>query len=108
MVFSTKLYDVLKQVAMIWLPALGTLYFTIAGIWGIPDAENVIGTITAVDTALGAILGLSSKSYKGDGTLVVNGPNLQKALIDLEPEQIAAKKSITLMVEQGTGSPPQT
>lgn len=61
---SNKTYDVLKWIAMIALPALGTLYFALAGIWGLPCGEQVVGTITALDTFLGALLGISSASYK--------------------------------------------
>ena len=59
-----KTYDKLKWVAQYLLPALGTLYFAIAGIWGLPYGEQVVGTITAVDTFLGVILGVSSANYK--------------------------------------------
>ncbi len=61
---SNKTYDKLKWVAQYLLPALGTLYFAIAGIWGLPYGEQVVGTITAVDTFLGVILGVSSANYK--------------------------------------------
>lgn len=64
MELSNKTYDVLKWIAMIALPALGTLYFALAGIWGLPCGEQVVGTITALDTFLGALLGISSASYK--------------------------------------------
>lgn len=60
---SNKLYDVLKWVAQILLPAIATLYFALAGIWGLPFAEEVVGTITAIDTFLGVILGISSANY---------------------------------------------
>lgn len=60
---SNKLYDILKWIAQIFLPALGTLYFALAGIWGFPYGEEIIGTITAVDVFLGVILGISSKQY---------------------------------------------
>lgn len=60
---SNKVYDVLKWVAQILLPALGTLYFALAGIWSFPYAEAVVGTITAVDTFLGVILGISTINY---------------------------------------------
>jgi len=63
MKLSNKVYDVLKWVAQILLPALGTLYFALAGIWNFPYAEAVVGTVTAVDTFLGVILGISSASY---------------------------------------------
>lgn len=59
-----KVYDVLKQIAMYWLPALGTLYFTLSGIWGLPYGEQIVGTITAIDTFLGVILGISKSNYK--------------------------------------------
>lgn len=64
---SNKTYDILKWVAQILLPALGTLYFAIANIWGLPYAEQIVGTITAVDAFLGVVLGISSKNYY-DGT----------------------------------------
>lgn len=60
---SNKVYDVLKFIAQILLPALGTLYFALSGIWGFPYADQVVGTITAVDTFLGVVLGISSANY---------------------------------------------
>lgn len=60
---SNRVYDILKYVALIVLPALATLYLTIATIWSLPYGEAVAGTITAIDTFLGAILGISSKRY---------------------------------------------
>ena len=60
---SNKVYDILKWIAQILLPALGTLYFALAGIWDFPYAEAVVGTITAVDTFLGVILGISTINY---------------------------------------------
>ena len=60
---SNNVYDVLKWVAMYLLPALGTLYFALAGIWGLPYGEQIVGTITAVDTFLGVILGISTAQY---------------------------------------------
>lgn len=61
---SSKTYDVLKFIALIVLPALGTLYFALAQIWGLPYGEQIVGTITAIDAFLGAILGVSTSSYK--------------------------------------------
>ena len=60
---SNKLYDVLKWIAMYLIPAIGTLYFAIAGIWGLPYGEEIVGTLTAVDTFLGVVLGISSANY---------------------------------------------
>lgn len=64
MKLSNKVYDVLKWIAMYLLPAVGTLYFALSGIWGFPCGEQVVGTITAVDTFLGVLLGISNASYK--------------------------------------------
>jgi hypothetical protein len=60
---SNKTYDTLKWIAQYFLPAVGTLYFALAGIWGFPFGEEVVGTITAVDTFLGVILGISTMNY---------------------------------------------
>ena len=64
MKLSNKVYDVLKWIAMYLLPAAGTMYFALAGIWNLPYGEQVVGTITAVDTFLGVILGISTSQYK--------------------------------------------
>lgn len=63
MKLSNKTYNVLKWIAMYLLPAVGTLYFALSGIWGLPYGEEIVGTITAVDTFLGVILGISSATY---------------------------------------------
>lgn len=63
---SNRLYDKLKFVAQIVLPALATLYFALASIWGLPYGEQIVGTITAIDTFLGAILGISTLNYNKD------------------------------------------
>lgn len=60
---SNKTYDILKFIAQIALPAVGTLYFALANIWGFPYGEEIVGTITAVDAFLGAILGISTAKY---------------------------------------------
>lgn len=68
MKLSNAWYDRLKFVAQILLPALGTLYFALAGIWGFPYGEQIVGTITAVDTFLGALLGISTYQYNKEQT----------------------------------------
>lgn len=64
MKISNKVYDILKWIAQYLLPALGTLYFALSTIWGFPYGEQVVGTITAIDAFLGAILGLSTAAYR--------------------------------------------
>ena len=63
MKLSNKVYDILKYVAQYVLPALGTLYFALAQIWQLPYGEQVVGTITAIDAFIGAILGISTYNY---------------------------------------------
>ena len=63
MKLSNHAYDVLKFIAQIVLPAIGTLYFALAQIWGFPYAEEIVGTITAIDAFLGALLGISTAKY---------------------------------------------
>lgn len=66
MKLSNGTYDVLKWIAQIFLPALGTLYFALASIWGLPYGEQIVGTITAVDAFLGALLQISTDAYNKD------------------------------------------
>lgn len=61
---SNTMYDKLKFIAQIILPAAATLYAALAGIWGLPYGEQIVGTISAVDIFLGALLGISSKQYR--------------------------------------------
>ena len=60
---SNEVYDILKWIAQLVLPALATFYLTIANIWGLPFGEQISGTIMALDTVLGVILGISSANY---------------------------------------------
>ncbi len=60
---TNKTYDILKLIAQIWLPAIATLYAALANVWSLPYPEQVVNTIVAVDTFLGAVLGISSANY---------------------------------------------
>lgn len=62
---TNKTYDILKYIAQIVLPALGTLYFALSQIWNLPHGEEIVGTITAVDAFLGALLKINSDRYYG-------------------------------------------
>lgn len=63
MKMSNKTYDILKDIALYVLPALATLILALGNIWGIPYAEAIAATITAIDTFLGAVLKISSINY---------------------------------------------
>lgn len=60
---SNKVYDILKYVAQIVIPAVATLYFAMSQIWGLPYGEQIVGTLAAVDAFLGALLGISTAIY---------------------------------------------
>jgi hypothetical protein len=87
-----KLYNFLKFCALVAFPALGTLYFALAGIWGLPAAEEVVGTIVAIDTFLGVVLQISSSNYNSStaqGTLNVHESEEGKVFnleLDGDPE----------------------
>ena len=65
-----KVYDILKFIAQIVLPALGALYGTLAGIWGLPYGEAIVATISAIDVFLGAILMIDSNRYFKDKQII--------------------------------------
>ena len=102
MVFSDKTYDRLKWIAQYLLPAMATLWITLAKIWGLPYGSEIGGTISAIDLFLGVILGISSHNYAGDGTMIVNADDPNKDVYTLElngdVEALADKKRITFVV----------
>ena len=86
MQLKNSTYNALKFVALVVLPAAGTAYFAIAGLWHLPDADQVVGTITAIDTFLGAMLHVSAKSYSPpvNGNFTVDLSNPDKEVYGLE------------------------
>lgn len=111
-VLKPKLYDFLKKMAQIWLPALGTLYFALAAMWGLPADDKVTGTIIAVDTFLGVMLNISKNQYVTsgaayDGTVkVVQNENGAAAHFNVDPRDFVDKGVVTLKVESPVILPP--
>lgn len=104
-----KLYDYLKFLAQIVLPALATLYFALAGLWGLPAAEQVVGTIVAVDAFLGVVLGISQVNYNKNtlvGDMVVaDHPEAGKTFqlqLNGDPEQLADQPEVRFKVKNQT------
>lgn len=104
---SSAAYDQLKRLAQIGLPAIGTLYFALAQIWGLPNAEKVVGTIVALDAFLGIFLGYSTISYnksqsKYDGAIEIQQTDTTKnyilALKD-EPETLDTKSQALFRID---------
>ncbi len=84
---NSKTYDILKQIAQIWLPLAGTLVFAMTDIWHLAHGAQIVGTITAIDTFLGAGLGYSSRKFSKtgyDGHLVVDQTNPAKDTYTLD------------------------
>lgn len=80
---NIKLYNILKWLSQILLPALGTLYFALSTFWNFPYADHIIGTIAAVDTFLGALLmikGSSSATQIDFNEIVVLTPEMDEEL----------------------------
>ena len=84
MKLTNEMYDRLKWIAQILIPALGTLYFALCRIWGLSYGEQILGTVVSIDTFLGALLGLSSANYQGDGTMVVDRSDPEKDIYRME------------------------
>lgn len=79
---SNETYDILKWVTTIVLPAIGTLYFALSGIWGFPYGEQIVGTITALVTFFGVILGISNNEYKKMDAMYVEEPEDSEVIED--------------------------
>ena len=100
---NDRTYNILKKIALIWLPALSTCYFALATIWGLPYAEQIVGTLAAIDTFLGAILGLSKSAYQGDGTISVganeDGVPQWSLKMNIDANDILSRDFVTIKVE---------
>lgn len=73
---SERVYNTCKWATTIILPAIGTLYFALAEIWGLPAAQQVLGSIVALQAFFGVVLGISSRAYQQsderfDGDLII-------------------------------------
>lgn len=108
-ILNNKTYDVLKWIAQILLPAIGALYFGIATIWGLPNSEQVVGTITVIDAFLGAILGLTSISYqksdaKYHGSIEMEEKSTGAKVFSLqlkdEPESLETMDEVTFKINK--------
>jgi hypothetical protein len=101
-IFSNKVYDQLKFLAQIVLPALAVFYISLAPLWDMPKQEEVAGTIMAIDFLLGTVLGLSKKQYdnsdeKFDGTMLV-GPGKNTLVLNERVENLEDKKELVFKV----------
>lgn len=97
---NSRTYDILKQVALIIIPALATFVNAVGIVWGVPYTTEATATITAFGVFLGAALGVSSANYVSEthGNLVVTGHNDVYADFANEPEKLKDGDTIVLKV----------
>lgn len=105
MVLNSKVYDILKWLVQIVLPAIGACYAALAALWGFPYAEQVVGSISAICVLLGACLRISNSNYSGDGVLTVNSDledddeNKYNLTLTKDLATLANKKSFVVTVK---------
>jgi hypothetical protein len=107
---NDRWYSIGKKLVQVWLPAFSALYFGLASIWGLPYAEQVVGTTACITTFFGVSLNLSSKQYDAsgaafDGDVVISeNPETGTKLISLElsddPVDIESKDRLTFNVRK--------
>lgn len=104
MVLNSNVYDGLKWLVQIVLPAIGTCYAALAVLWGFPYAEQVVGSISAICVLLGACLRISNSNYDGDGVLTVNSDlddeNEYNVAFNKDLSELANKKQIMITVNK--------
>lgn len=108
LISNNKVYDVLKYIAQIFLPALGTLYFGIAQAWGLANGTAVVGTIVAVDTFLGLLLHLSNIQYNNSeakyaGTMDIYETEDKKTFslnLEGDPNDLDKRDEVTFKVNK--------
>lgn len=112
-IFSDKMYNVLKFIALIALPALAVLCLGLGQLWNLSNTSQIAGTITLIDVFLGALLQISTKQYNSredlhDGTLSINGvdeetgmPNLSMT-ITKDPHDLVNSKTVRLKTKKVT------
>lgn len=105
---SNKVYNGLKQTSQVWLPLLAALYFGLGNIWGFPKVEEVIGSITVIDTALGTVVVALARSYKKSGAAyggdlnIIDGEESTVMQLDVskDPEVLMKKDEVTFKVNR--------
>jgi hypothetical protein len=105
MTLNNKTYDVIKWIAQYFIPAAGTLYAALSKIWGFPYGSEVVGTLSAIDIFLGAVLGISSSNYNGEGTLEIHSDpeadkDVYQLMLNVPAESLADRDSVTFKVSK--------
>jgi hypothetical protein len=103
-----KMYNFVKKLVQVIIPAGGALYFALSKIWGFPHGEDVVGSLMAVATFLGVVLGISSAQYTASGagyqghmTVQPNSDGVTKVTglhFDGEPKDLEGKSAMTFKI----------
>lgn len=105
---SNSVYEKLKKSSLYILPAFAALYFGLAQIWGLPKAEEVVGSVVCLETFLGAVLGISNKQYqnsdaKFDGQISIEPgeeEDTSNVRVQLDPTALADKDEVLVKVKK--------
>jgi hypothetical protein len=106
---SSKFYDGLKQTVQVWLPAIGALYFGLGNLWGFPEVENVVGSVTVLETVLGGVVVAMASRYKKSGAAYGGDLNIyededaMKLELDVSknPEVLSKQNEVLFKVNRG-------
>lgn len=104
MKISNKTYDALSNTVKLVLPAIGTLYFTLASVWELPYGDQVVGSLAALATFLGVVLAIAKRGWNAvmDGNIVVDQTDPSKDVYSIELnaplEELTANDSVSLKV----------
>lgn len=105
---SDRVYNLLRFFAVILLPAFAAAYFGLAQIWGLPKAEEVVGTLTVIDTLLGVVVRTLRKAYENsdarfDGAIVVEPDEVEGVTnlnVSLDPAAVADKNEMLVKIQR--------
>lgn len=103
---SNSVYDKLKQATQIGFPALGSLYFGLSQIWGLPAGEEVVGSLSLLTIFCGVILGVTTKNYRDSGADVdgeikiehVEGKKIFALELDGDPDDLEGQQRVVFKV----------
>ena len=114
MQFSNTLYNLIKWFVTIVLPAFGTLYYTLSNMWGLPNADQVVGTTVAVSLFLGSLVGISTLNYNraqaekpdvvADGSIILDSSDPEKDVfslnLDIPLNELMERSTVTFAVTE--------
>lgn len=111
-IMGDKKYDFIKQLVQLWIPAISSAYFGLAAIWGLPGADEIVGTLAILATFLGVTLRISTNQYQAsglahDGTISVLPTESGSTIaLNVAPSDLVDKDEVNLKVVSPSVEPP--